>query len=97
MSNATTLDQPTSSTIQGPPERPVELVIVYGGGRLFPSREISFPLTVQEAVELLDFRRDTPCARAIWRGIDLNGNPFSIDVGATAQAVYVRDLIPASA
>lgn len=88
MSNASTTVPDTSHVVTGPPERQVNLVIVYGQKASFTP--VKLTVTIETATKIIEHRRKSFASIALFSGVDLHGNPFSVDVGTAAAAVYIE-------
>jgi hypothetical protein len=92
-SNVTTADTDTTpGQAASPRDEVVTLVILYAAeGSSDPGHAtVRIPVTRARAAEIVNFRHDSPCAIAMTRDLDAAGNPYSLNVGTAAVAVYVE-------
>lgn len=66
--------------------RPVTLVVVYS------KREtVKIEMTRNQAVQAVAHSQRGVCTLRPFYGTDTKGNPFTVDVGSAASAVYIEE------
>jgi hypothetical protein len=83
-----------SATADRSPDEVVTLAILYAAkqpGRTDPAgfATVRIRVTRRVAADIVNFRHSSVCTTALFRDLDADGGPYSIDVGS-AVAVYVE-------